>query len=424
MESVREERDVRRVGEPSATAGGDEPSGPVFDPFEGSVRVDPYPHYRELREQNPVHWSPVLESWVLARNADVGRAIREPTLRMRPPEEVLAERELPPDDPLVRLGDTLLMKDPPDHTRLRRLVHKAFTPRTVEGLRPVIRRLVDDLLDPLEPGVEVDLIEGLAHPLPVSVICEMLDIPPGDRPTFKELSRDLAGVVDIPLSPEIVERGRAAAGQLLEYFAGLVEERRRDPGDDLLSGLVLAEDDGDALTHSELLAMSVQLLFAGHETTQNLIGNGVLALLRNRAQWERLREDPGLVEVAVEELLRYDSPAQLAGRWTTEEVGLAGRRIPAGQRVTMLLGAANRDPEAFTDPDRLDVARDAGRHLSFGGGIHFCLGAHLARVEGRVVFDALVERVPTLELAAEEMQWRETLALRGLQSLPVAFSPL
>lgn len=399
------------------------PDLPTFTPFETSVRADPYPHYSELRTRNPVHWSPSLESWILTRHADVDRAIREPTLHMRPPEEVAAEREVSPDDPLMRLGDTLLMKDPPDHTRLRRLVNKAFSPRTVEGLRPTIRQLTNSLLTALEPDVEIDLIEHVAHPLPVSVICEMLAIPQDDRARFRELSRDLAGIVDIPLSETVVERGRHAAGQLLDYFEELVPERRGKPGDDVLSGLVLAEEEGDTLTHSELLALCVQLLFAGHETTQNLIGNGTLALLRHRSQWERLRRDPTLVEGAVEELLRYDSPAQIAGRWTTEAIELGGQRIPPGQRVTMLLGAANRDPDVFAEPHVVDVTRaDANRHVSFGGGVHFCLGAHLARVEGQVVFETLLERMPDPVLAVDAVEWRETLALRGLKSLPVRYS--
>lgn len=400
----------------------------VFDPYDLSLRRDPYPSYRRFLEENPVHRAAdETGSWVVSRHEHVSLVLRDPRFCAAAPEgaeqdsrDVLAELGI--DEELAgQAGDAMLFKDPPDHTRMRRLLGRAFAPRAIEALRPRVEELVDELLGAVEPRGRMDLVEDFAHPLPIMVICEMLDVPAGDRPRFRELSRDLAGIVDIPLSHDVLLRGLRAAAEFAGYFRELVAHRRRRPGDDVISQLAAAEGQPDGLTESELLATCIQLLFGGHETTQNLIGNGTLALLRQPDALERLRAEPGLRARAVEELLRYDSPGQLAGRWVAQDVELGGQTLRAGERVTALLGAANRDPRVHEDPDRLHLDRRPNQHVSFGAGIHFCLGAPLARLEGQLALAALTERLPDLALTSEEPQWRDTLALRGLRRLPVRF---
>ena len=290
----------------------------------------------------------------------------------------------------------MLLQDPPDHTRLRTLVSKAFTPRAIESLRGRIEQMVDALLDVAVDRGEMDLIADLAYPLPASVICEMLGVPLQDRDRLREWSADIARSLDavIVSDPEVIARANAAGVALREYFERLVAERRRAPRADILSGLIAAEEAGDRLSTDELFATVILLFLAGHETTANLIGNGMLALLRHPAELARLRDDPALIESAVEELLRYDSPVQRVSRITTADVVIGDRTIPAGSLAMALLAAANRDPAYFPDPDRLDVARRDNRHLAFGSGIHFCLGAPLARLEGRIVFAALLAPLP------------------------------
>jgi pimeloyl-[acyl-carrier protein] synthase len=319
----------------------------------------------------------------------------------------------------------MLFRDPPDHTRLRTLVSKAFTPRVIEGLRPHIQQIVDGLLDRVRDRRAMDLIADLAFPLPVIVISEMLGVPAADRDRFRQWSLDVARSLDaiaLPVGPEVIERGNAARRALADYFRGLIAERRRRPQADLLSGLIAAEEQGDTLSQAELLATCVLLLVAGHETTVNLIGNGMLALLRHPAELRKLGAEPALLPSAVEELLRWDSPVQRTGRITATDVELGGTLIPKGALVSAVLGAANRDPAHFPEPDRLDLARPDNRHLAFGWGIHFCLGAPLARVEGQIAIGALARRLPGLALATDRPEWRESSALRGLRALPVTFS--
>jgi len=269
----------------------------------------------------------------------------------------------------------------------------------------------------------MDVIADLAYPLPVTVICEMLGVPAGDRDTFRQWSLDIARSLDailLPTDPEVVTRGNAARRALENYFRGLIAERRTRPQADLLTALIAAEEQGDTLSEGELLATCVLLLIAGHETTVNLIGNGLLALLRHPDQLRRLRDDPALIQTAVEELLRYDSPVQRSGRIPNTDVEIGGKTIPKGSLVSALIGAANRDPAQFPDPDRLDVGRSDNRHIAFGWGIHFCLGAPLARVEGQIAINTLLRRKSALALATESPQWRESSALRGLKALPVS----
>jgi cytochrome P450 len=314
----------------------------------------------------------------------------------------------------------LLFRDDPDHKRLRDLVQKAFTRRTVEDLRPRIGRLVDDLLSVMVERGGGDLIAEFAYPLPVTVICELLGVSDEAREKFREWAVDFALRFEIqPLrTAEMEERGDAAAAHLIDLFDDLIESKRRRPEDDLISSLVSVEDQGDRLTHDELLATCLLILFAGHETTANLIGNGVFALMRNRDQWDRLVEQPERARSAVEEILRFDSPVQLVERIALEDTAFGEKTVPKGSIMGVMLGAANRDASRFTDPDKLDIGRDDAPLVAFGGGVHFCLGAPLARLEAQMALEALARRMPGLQVH-EQPQWRPSLVIRGLESLPV-----
>jgi len=383
--------------------------------------ADPYPTYHRLRDEDPVHHSP-LDFWVLTRYEDVAAVLRDPRFIKEPLVSMVAARfgvSVPPG-----VGLSMLDRDPPDHTRLRSLVSKAFTPRVVEGLRPRIQTMVDDLITRAEAVGTMDLIEEFAYPIPVNVICEMLGVPVEDHERFKGWSLDIARGLDsvwLPPESEIPKRSGAARHAIGDYMRGLIAERRAAPRGDLLSALIAAEEAGDKLSEDELIATCILLLIAGHETTVNLIGNGTLALLRHPEQLRRLRETPGLITSAVEELLRYDGPVQRTARITSTEVTIGGRTIPKGEMVMPFIGAADRDPSQFPDPDRLDLGRTDNRHIAFGWGIHFCLGAPLARVEGQIAIDTLVRRLPRLALVDDEPEHRQSLTLRGLKALPVTF---
>jgi cytochrome P450 len=394
-------------------------------------RDDPYPFFHLLRDREPVHKT-TFGVYLLTRHADAAAAVRDPRLSSDERHSELYEAfERSRDDRLTSpgvFGDemgqaVMLFLDPPDHTRIRGLVSKAFTPKVVERLRNRSQELVDGLLDTVAARGDgrMDVITDLAYPLPVVIICELLGVPAADHVTFQQWSRVLAGSIDpSPLrTPEQETRIGAAAEAFVEYFSDLIARRRESPRDDLLSALIAAEEAGDRLSEPELLATAMFLLIAGHETTVNLIGNGTLALLRHRDQLDRLRDDPFLDRNAIEELLRFDSPVMITQRITLDEYEIGGVTIPARQQIIPLLGAANRDPAAFPEPDRLDLSRDAAaRHLAFGGGHHFCLGAALARLEGQVAIGTLVRRFPELELAGDPVR-RETFTLRGLEHLPV-----
>jgi cytochrome P450 len=314
----------------------------------------------------------------------------------------------------------MVFADPPRHTRLRGLVTKAFTPRVVEGLRGRVQAIVDDLLARVEPAGELDVIADLAIPMPTMVIAELLGVPATDRDRLKAWSDDFAAFIGGPTGHDGIARADRAIRELTAYFGEAVAHWRREPGDNLISGLVAVEEWGDSLSADELLATCVILLVGGHETTTNLIGNGLLALLHHPDQLRQLRGDMALIGPAVEELLRYDSPAQMTTRLASEDLTLGGARIGAGQLVKLWLGAGNRDPARFPDPDRLDLGRADNRHLSFGHGIHFCVGAALARLEGQVALATLVERFPNLVLTGEPLAYHGTQVFRALKRLPVS----
>jgi hypothetical protein len=383
--------------------------------------ADPYPFYRRLRESEPLHRHET-GFWLVTRYADAvamlsdGRFARPRSPASEDGARLTGQDDVSPREFLSSNG--ILWRNPPEHTRLRRLVNKAFTPAVVQALRPEIESLVDELLDASEGFGRMDVIADLAYPLPVRVISQLLGLPREDFDMFRAWSRDLVGAFDPARGPDAVERGNSAIAAFMGYFSDLVAERRARPRDDLLSALITARDAGDALSEDELLANVIFLFVAGHETTVGLIGNGVLALLRHRDQLVKLRDDPALAASAVEELLRYDSPQQTIFWTVTEDVVWDGKRIEPGQEVLILVGAVNRDPERFPDPDRLDVTRSDNRHLAFSHGIHYCLGAPLARAQGHVAIPALISRFREVTLAAEP-DWQHTFFIRGLRSLPV-----
>jgi pimeloyl-[acyl-carrier protein] synthase len=383
--------------------------------------ANPYPFYRALREEDPVHQSP-LGFWVCTRYDDAVMILRDPRFG-REGMAKLMEARLGLTQDTSRARD-MLFQDPPDHTRLRALVSRAFTPRVVEVMRPHIQEIVDGLLDRVDGARAMDVIEDLAYPLPVTVICEMLGVPAADQDIFKTWSTDIARSLDaaiLPADSDAIPRGRDARLGLADYFRSLIATRRKDPKPDLLSALIAAEEEGNKLSEGELVSTCMLLLIAGHETTVNLIGNGLLALLQHPDQLRALRDDPGLIQTGVEELLRFDGPVQRTGRMTTAEVEIGDKRIPRDSVVVSVIGAANRDPKQFADPDRLDVSRKDNRHIAFGFGIHFCLGAPLARLEGQIALGTLLRRMPKLALVSDVPEWRESSTLRGLKSLPVTF---
>ena len=386
--------------------------------------ADPYPAYQRLRAAGPVLRHPA-GFFVLTRYDDVSAFLRDARFG-KGGYQALFESRFGGESTVPWLGLSMLFRDPPDHTRLRALVSKAFTPRVVETLRVHIQEIVDGLLADLADARRIDVIQDLAYPLPVTVISELLQVPMDHSEVVKGWSRDIARALDaiaLPVGPEVIERGRRATEEMVSYFRGLVADRRGHPGSDLLSGLVEAEEAGDRLSELELLSTCVLLYVAGHETTVNLIGNGLLALLRHPEECRRLQDDPGLLHGAIEELLRFDGPVQRSGRMATVDTEIAGVPIAAGSLVLGLIGAANRDPAHFAEPDRLDLTREEPRHLAFGSGIHYCLGASLARLEAQVAIGTILRRFPALTLDTDGPTWRPSSTLRGLEALPVVLGP-
>ncbi len=401
-----------------------------YDPRRAELIANPFPMFARLRAEDPVHWSAILGGWVLTRYADVRTALFDARFsadRITPFRDHLAhDARGQVADLLKTLGMWAVFSDPPDHTRRRALLNKAFTPRAVAGLKPLIEGIVAHLIDGVAGRGAIDLIADFAYPLPASVIAGMIGVPLDDLDRFKQWSDDIAAFVGSALAtPDKRERAQRGVRELSLYFRAMVAEHRRNPRDDILSALIAVEEAGAGLSEDEVVASCILLLFAGHETTTNLIGNGMLALLRHSDAYRVLLRDPGLAPGAVEEMLRYDGPTQAMTRIALEDARLGDdERHPSirkGDRVFALLNAANRDGAVFPDPDRFDVARSDNRHISFGFGSHYCLGAPLARLEAQLGISALLERLPDLALAIDEPRWIDSFVLRGVKSLPVRF---
>ena len=398
-----------------------------LNPYEPGFFDDPYDQYRRLRELRPVHESP-LGPWTLTRYDDCSRLLRDPSLSVDEQHSAYNARaemfEAAGVDRRNRGSRAILNIDPPDHTRIRRLVSKAFTPRRVEALLPRVQQLVDGMLDDAEARGDMDVIADLAFPLPFAVISEMLGMPQADALSLREWSHTLVTSLEPLTSPEDIPKMMGASDNMVAHVGAAIEWKRREPADDLLSAMIAAEEAGDRLTSDELRDQVILLFVAGHETTVNLIGNGTLALLRNPDQLARLRAQPELIANAIEELLRYDSPVQFTRRIALEPLEIDGNHIEPGSFIFTILGAANHDPEHFgPDADSLDLTRrDAPHHISFGGGIHHCLGAVLARAEARIAIGSVAQRFPGIQLATDEPAWNGRLVLRGLDALPVTLS--
>jgi cytochrome P450 len=399
----------------------------LYAPVTKRYFADPYPMYERLRRRDPVHRSYVAGGWVLSRYSDVETVLRDPRYSADERnfflfDRIWRRRAKYRPDPEAEYRPSMLRLDGADHSRLRGLVNKAFTPRAVEKLRPRIEAIVAERIDAALGAGRFDAIGGLATPLPVTVIAEMLGIPEKDFGRFKAWSEDVVRILGLA-DGEDVRRARFAERDLAEYIDALARERRREPGDDLLSALVMAEDEGDKLSFEELVGTCILLLVAGNETTTNLIGNGLHALLRDPEAWRALCDDPDLAAEAVDEVLRYDAPVQLTSRFVVEEESFRGRRFKPRQQIVLLLGAANRDPERFPNPDRLLLDRAESRHMAFSQGQHFCLGAPLARLEAQVAFAALARRCPSLHVdPGAKLEWRRHTLLRGLHALPLVTS--
>ena len=395
-----------------------------IDPLSPEFQANPFPVYDTIRREDPVHYFERFDSWVVVRYADVVDILRDPRFIVTNlgdnQDMIEAAKHLPGLEAVLEgFRNMMLFQNAPNHTRLRGLVNKAFTPRVVERLRPRVEEIVASLLDEIDGAESADLIADFAVPLPVIVIAELLGVPAADRARFKAWSAHLAVALDGTVRMEGLSGAAKAAVELLEYLENIVAERRAEPRADLISGLIGAQEADDALSEAELLSTCVLLLIAGHETTTNLIGNGVHALLEHPTELERLRREPGLIKTAVEELLRYDSPVQTTSRYPADDLEFEGRKFRARQEINLMLGAANRDPAQFARPDSVDVGREDNHHLAFGHGAHFCIGAPLARLEGQIAIGELLRRFPKLSPGAAEPTRRSGIVLRGFTSLPV-----
>ncbi len=388
---------------------------------------NPYPLYQQLRKEAPVYWSDAFNGWLLARYADVKAALHDPRLvsneRVRANMDRLPETGGADIRPFSRiLAQWIINQDPPDHTRLRTLLNKAFTPRLTESARPNIQATVDQLLESAEYKGKMDVLADFAFPLPAIVISRMLGVPDEDRDQFKQWVDDIHAFLGsthlLPAQAELAQKGMLA---IRDYIQSIAVQRRQHPAEDLITTLLIAEEQGDMLTENELFALCINILVAGYETTMSLIANGLLLLLHNPDQLQKLRDNPALIETAIEEFLRYETPLQNQDRVASEDLDIGGKHIHKGQRVILLLGSANRDSAQFADPDCLDIARQDNRHLAFGYGIHFCVGAPLARVEGQIAINTLLRRLPALRLIGADVEWRENVSIRNPQSLWVAF---
>lgn len=385
---------------------------------------NPHPMFQMIREQERLHWNEAMEVWIMARYDDVDALLMHPrmsadraTARSRLAQ--IAEQERSQEDfgPFARVS-TMLTSDPPEHTRLRGLVSKAFTPRAVQDLRPRIQEIVNELLDQAEEKGSFELIMDLAYPTPVTVIAEMLGVPSSDLTNFKRWSDAIVATLG-EQTDETLEHARISINEMVEYLKDFIADRRKQPRDDLISGLIAAEDEGKVLSEDEIMATTMLLLVAGNETTTHLISNATYALLQNRDQWNIIRDDPSLIVSAVEEFLRYDGPVTATARVAMEDIEIAGGTIKEGDMAMGILSAANRDPAKFENPNQLDVRRNITEHLGLGDGIHFCLGAPLARAETQITLGTLIQRFPDLKQEGEP-EWGGTFVIRGVEKLQVS----
>ncbi|MFF6785043.1 cytochrome P450 [Streptomyces sp. NPDC012510] len=396
----------------------------AFDPWDPDFVADPYPAYAELRARGRVQYFEPTNQWLVPHHADVSALLRDRRLGRTYQHRFTHEdfgRTAPPEEhePFHTLNDHgMLDLEPPDHTRIRRLVSKAFTPRTVERLKPYVEELAGALVERLVESGGGDLLTDVAEPLPVAVIAEMLGVPEADRAPLRPWSADICGMYELSPSQETAKRAVRASVEFSQYLRELIAHRRARPGEDLISGLIAAHDEGDRLTEQEMISTCVLLLNAGHEATVNATVNGWWALFRNPEQLAALRADHSLVPAAVEELMRYDTPLQLFERWVLDDIEIDGTTVPRGAEIAMLFGSANHDPSVFADPGKLDLTREENPHISFSAGIHYCIGAPLARVELSASMAALLEKAPTLALAAEPTR-KPNFVIRGLGGLAV-----
>jgi cytochrome P450 len=399
----------------------------VSDLLTPETKRNPSAFYAHLRAQEPLTYVDDFlgmgKAWIVTNYDDAIALLKDPRFT-KDKRKVLSagdEQTSIPESPFLALMQNMLMVDPPNHTRLRSLVSKAFTPRMIEQLRPRIQQITDELLDAVQERGEMDLINDFAYPLPITVISEMLGIPTTDRQQFRVWTQVLVNTGEQNQQESLKT---SAIGEFLHYIKSLLDEKRVHPGSDLTSNLVQVEENGDALSENELISMIFLLIVAGHETTVNLIGNGTLALLQHPDQMQRLQHDLSLIPTTIEELLRYTAPVNLSDeRWASEDIHMHGKVIRKGEIVYASLIGANTDPKQFHNPEELDIARQENQHLAFGKGIHYCLGAPLARLEGQIAFGTLIQRLPNLHLTSdpEQLIWNNNFMLRGLRSLPVTF---
>ena len=397
----------------------------IFNPVDPEFLQNPYPVYKELLAKSPTFYHEPSRLWYFARHIDVDSILRDrrfgrSILHVMKREELDMPPENPAYEPFYKLGrHSMFDKEPPDHTRLRTLVHLAFTPRRIQKMKTNIQHTVNTMLD--EAGVtrRIDLLADFAVPLSVTVIADLLGIPLSDRPKLRPWSNAIVKLYELDHTPQQADAAIQASQEFADYLKSLAQQRRENPQDDLITALALAEEAGDQLSEDELISTCVLLLNAGHEATVNVIGNGCLALFRHPHHLEQLRQSPGLISIAIEELMRYDSPLQLFRRWVLQDLTFGNIELRQGMQVGLMFGAANHDPAVFEKPEMLDISRDPNPHISFGGGVHYCLGAPLARLELRIAFGTLLERFPEMQLAAEP-QFHPAYVIRGLQALVVA----
>ncbi len=392
----------------------------LLDP---EVLANPYPLYQQLRTEDPVHWDPFLHAWVVTRYADVITVLQRFLSNRTPTAEQLTALGLESLTPLAKvMVHQMLFLDPPAHGRVRGLASKAFTPRRVEVLRGHIQEITDSLLDAVQGKGEMDIIADLAYPLPAIVTAEMLGVPTSDWKQLTVWSGNFAQVLgNFQHNPDHAAQAIRSLEEMIAYFGAAIRENEKHPREGLINALMTAEQDGDRLTEEEIIANSIVTMVGGQETTTNLIGNGILSLLRYPDQLAKLQSNSSLIPSAVEELLRYESPSQHTARLAPDDVLLGGKTIRKRQAVIAVMGAANHDPERFPDPDRLDICRQDNRHVAFAWAAHFCFGAPLARIEGQTAFETVLRRMPELSLKPGPITWRENLGLRGLTALPVTF---